>query len=710
MINRLIEKVNNLSLKHQLFGIALIILITDLFITFDIPILRQAFGFLTFTLIPGFLIVAIMRLEKLGFTEKFVLSVGLSVAFLMFVGLIINEVYYAIGYKTPLSTYSLMISFSTIMFLMIFLIMYQAYKRNDNKNFIIPTLDFKTETEKILFIIPLIFPLLSVFGTYLMNTRDNNSVLLFLYFLIPIYVALVAFLRDRVSNKVYVIAIIMIAVSLLLMQSLRSDYLLGTDIHEEHYISQTISSLMHWDMEYATTYYYSPVYNACLSVTILPAEYFSLANIDVYKIFKIFYPLIYAIVPLIVYLISKRYVGGFYAFLVSFFYMSQMYFILAGLYPIRTGLAVFFVGLAIFVFFNENIQNIKKKILFIIFLISVIFSHYSTSYTLFIVMFVSLIIVFLMKIKFKQTTALTITVVILFFSVIFFWYGQLTETPFTSGVDMVKNTLEKLNDFFVEESRNTVQLDVLTAKHLTMEAPYKISYIVHMLTFFLIGIGTIIVAYNLLKGDRKFPADYTILSFALLSVVFIVLIIPFGGYDYQRPYSVALLLLSPMFFIAGFELLKFLNKKISFCIIFSILILQFICASYLIFQIFGIPYSVTLNSEGEYYNYFWFYDEEIVSSMWLKDNKEKNIAIYGDYLCGVKNVDKAGIGCHYNFFKNNETITKAYVYLRYQNVKEKKVRIDTGYESEAMKNINEYTPLFINKNKIYNNGGSEIYQ
>ena len=65
-------------------------------------------------------------MDKLGFAEKFVLSVGLSVAFLMFVGLLINEVYYAVGYKTPLSTYSLMISFSLIMFGLLYL----TYKRN----------------------------------------------------------------------------------------------------------------------------------------------------------------------------------------------------------------------------------------------------------------------------------------------------------------------------------------------------------------------------------------------------------------------------------------------------------------------------------------------------------------------------------------------------------------------------------------------------
>ena len=182
MINKLIQKINGFDIKKQLIGIILVILMTDLFIIFDIPILRQIFAFLCFTLIPGFLIVAILRMDNLGFTEKFVLSVGLSVAFLMLAGLLTNEVYYAVGYKTPLSTYSLMISFSLIMFGLL----YWTYRRDSSKNFKIPEMDFKNEVEKLMFLIPLVFPILSVIGMYLMNTRDNNIILMFLYFCLQV--------------------------------------------------------------------------------------------------------------------------------------------------------------------------------------------------------------------------------------------------------------------------------------------------------------------------------------------------------------------------------------------------------------------------------------------------------------------------------------------------------------------------------------------
>ena len=70
-----------------------ILLLTDLIIFLKIPILRPILGFLYFTIIPGLLILHILKLNKIEFIKKFVLSVGLSVAFLIFAGLLVNSFY-----------------------------------------------------------------------------------------------------------------------------------------------------------------------------------------------------------------------------------------------------------------------------------------------------------------------------------------------------------------------------------------------------------------------------------------------------------------------------------------------------------------------------------------------------------------------------------------------------------------------------------------
>ena len=61
-----------------------LVAVADLSIILNIPVLRQVFGFVLLTFLPGFLLVQIVRLTK-NPLEKAVFLVGLSVSFLMFV-------------------------------------------------------------------------------------------------------------------------------------------------------------------------------------------------------------------------------------------------------------------------------------------------------------------------------------------------------------------------------------------------------------------------------------------------------------------------------------------------------------------------------------------------------------------------------------------------------------------------------------------------
>ena len=72
--------------KEKFVFILSIVLITDLTILLNIPFLRQIIGFLFLTLLPGVLILQILKLNKIDFLEKFILAWGLSVSFLMFFG------------------------------------------------------------------------------------------------------------------------------------------------------------------------------------------------------------------------------------------------------------------------------------------------------------------------------------------------------------------------------------------------------------------------------------------------------------------------------------------------------------------------------------------------------------------------------------------------------------------------------------------------
>ena len=176
--------------------IILMFLTADLAIILDIPYIRQIIGFLFLTLLPGLLILQILKLNKLGLTEKFVLSVGLSISFLMFFGLVINNSSLSLGYETPLVTSLLLISFN-IAFVVLAIV---GYKVNKEPIFSLPDLNLTT-SEKAFLIVPILFPALCIFGMHVMNTADNNIILMLMLFLIPIYVVFVCFFNHKFPKR-----------------------------------------------------------------------------------------------------------------------------------------------------------------------------------------------------------------------------------------------------------------------------------------------------------------------------------------------------------------------------------------------------------------------------------------------------------------------------------------------------------------------------
>jgi uncharacterized membrane protein len=128
----------------------------------------------------------------------------------------------------------------------------------------------------------------------------------------------------------------------------------------------------------------------------------------------------------------------------------------AEFYP-RTLTAVLFFALAMLVLFNGKIDPLKKRILFIVFMASCMVSHYSTTYIFFFIMLGTFIGSEILSKKYMVKKVVSLTITILFFALIFFWYSQVTEAAFNSGVRFIENTLSNLNKFFVEEMRSHFQ-------------------------------------------------------------------------------------------------------------------------------------------------------------------------------------------------------------------------------------------------------------
>ena len=738
------NEIKNLNARYYFSIFLLIILITNLAILLNIPLLRQISGFLFLTLLPGLLIIRILRLNKIDFFEKLILAWGISISFLMLFGLLVNNLSLSLGYETPLSTISLLISFN-ITFIVLGVI---GCKINKEPIFSLPNLNLTT-SEKAFLIVPILFPTLSIFGMHILNTTDSNIILMFLLFLIPIYVINVCFFDRKFPNRLYPAVIFLISISLLLLLPLRSNHLIGADVHTEYYYFQMTLDKLHWSiMEYSTL-------DACLSISLLPTIYQSILNMPTEFLYKILHSVLCSVLPVIIYVIAKKYVKEGYAFLASMYFMSNHVFFWTG-FNARANTAILFFAFAMMVLFNDRIEPLKKRILFIIFMAACMVSHYTNTYIFFFVMLGTLVGMEILSKKYHFKKVISLTLVILFFAMIFFWYSQVTETTFNVGISFISSTTRSLNDFFLMEMRSGPAQTLLGEGVVQENIVTRIHWILTWITFAFIGIGVVTLIrrykemsfpeWNFKKPDflkDKFEVVYFVLVLVCSGLLVAILAIPHlsKGYGLGRSYPFASTILAVFFVIGGIILSKhffFLLKKTCakrkdnrfFCkvffskegfegkngsqgrayfIILLVLIPYFLCITGVMCNISGDRDSIILNSEGGGYEWAYVHDQESCALKWFGNYAHvKGQKIYLAGFQGYGRVrSQGGIrkeSVDTGSFSADKEIT-GYIYLGYYNIIYGKVRDSTGAHF-----MSEYSDKFVGKKRIYDNGGSEVWR
>jgi len=172
----------------------------------EIPILRETLGFLFLTFVPGILILQLLSLD-FSKLNTWLYGIGISIAFVIFVGFFSSLVYPFLGIHSPLSLEFLTITIATITTLF-FCLIYKRRKR------IFPSLSFNIEIYPLstsLFLI--LLPVLTALGTLFVHYYSNNILLIILLItiaLIPIFAVF-----NKIPEKFFPLAVFTIFVSLL---------------------------------------------------------------------------------------------------------------------------------------------------------------------------------------------------------------------------------------------------------------------------------------------------------------------------------------------------------------------------------------------------------------------------------------------------------------------------------------------------------------
>ena len=706
------------------------IALTDIFIALDIPILRQVFGFVLLTFLPGFLILRMLRFGKTSL-EKLLFLIGLSVSFLFFVPLLMNFAYPPIGISRPISLSPLAITFSLILAGLSL----AAYKKG-SLDLQINAGGFKKLIGKIMtppVLGAALIVILGVLGG--LSVRFYLDSIFSLLLGLSIVLIVVLIIADKVSPRFYPLYILVIAIALQYSRTLASPNLFGTDAMYELYFANLVKLGGIWNQSFSVNAAVSDYY-AMLSVAVLPNVYSILLNLSTVWVFKLIYPIIVAFVPLGLYEMFRTHVkfSSKSAFLAAFVFMS--FFAFFDMMPAvtRQEIAELFFVLAALLIMNRYSQASKKAALLILFISSMVVSHYGTSYLFlcFLGIFCvgSLFVTSRVRQKSAESAA-PITIAILAVVISLGWYMSAgAGTAFEGLLGVGVHTLYVF-------STETFATNPAVASSLTL-SPAALSLIGSLLhywqtiteVFILIGLVSVIWR----RKTPKMSPQFLIFSLVSLLLLLVVLALPSLGsaLNSWRSYSIALFFLAPCC-ILGVEVAvetvsgwlganRGLVLKLTSAALIVFLVPYFLLNYGFINEVVQNPanyaFLPTQNLSGRGVDYSdnasWSYmieapvpTESVYASAWISGSAGHS-PIYADWIrapemAAYGNVSPDSVIVFSNLSAQH-LLSNAYVYLGPANVQHQSIALPTGEL-----NISS-VPALAAANRVYNSGLVQVYR
>jgi len=619
-------------------------------IGFQLPVFSQVIsvGYLIF--VPGAVFLRALNFNAQSIVEVILYIVGLSLAFIMMLGALLNAVgsFFALGL---VSTFPLLIAISAIVLALTAII----YLRDGSISKPVSIEAVSQFSLKSLVIC--VLPLLSILGTFFMNSYGVNTILLLMLFVLSIVPTIVTF--NKIPPKLYPLLIFSISLSLVYFNSLITNNLSGWDIHLEYYFADLVKTNSYWNTTLPSDY------NAMLSVVMIGPIFSDIGGLSLVWVFKIIYPLLFSIVPVALYELFKKRTNETTAFLSSFFLMATYVFYSEMVQLARQEIASIFLVLLFFLIIDGKLKSTKPRILFIIFGFALVISHYALTYLfLFSAICVLLLLAFLQsttiqlmgdrilsKIKKAQSpekpkpvvpreTFFVPKILILFLILCTFaWYFFVaSSTSLTSLTEVLSNISNATSTGFFNPSTSQGLSLVASSASTPLHAVNQVLYLLLEL-FIIVGFATLIVRARV----GNFSRTYICFAFVSLIIAFACISVPYfsDALNASRLYLFTLIFLAPLGIIGGGFLIQILGKifRIKIKSKIAIKIMAGLLGLFLLFNS-GFMYEVTkddptmmaLNNTIDYPR---FSDGEVQAAKWIANQVKTEpvnttVTVYGD--------------------------------------------------------------------------------
>jgi uncharacterized membrane protein len=571
---------------------------------------------------------------------------------------------------------------------------------------------------------------MAIFGTYLVNYYHNNILLMIMIVVIAL-VALIIGFTNWIGKKYYPYAIWVMAIALIFHVGLFTNYIPVQDVYMEYYVANTIINIHIWDYTIPVLFTHSSV----LSTTVLSPIIFYICKISLNWIYKLIFPLFVSYLPLGLYSIYSKYLNEKSSFLASYlFIVIQPFYILIPFLTKQLTAEIFL--LLILMVLTSKLHNFKKMILFVVFGMSLIVSHYGTSYLVMFMFLFTAIFLKIFEIIKKEKIKNKSTNEIIGFTLIYVvftlgWYIYISNSVSFASLVGIGNTISHsiFNEFLNPEySRGAY---TLTKKVHLLGQLLKYMYLA---ISGLIFAGYLKTLFDILKSKSKFSPIYLAFSTCWLGILGAAVAVPFFAVmNPSRLYHLAFFTLAPFSVIGAifvFNLLKKVrimgvdyNKAVKFLavflIIFMLLNTKFInemvnqpsYSRYLSENTILNQNHVNINETGNFYAGI-ITTHDVFSSKWVSKYMDKNKNIYAYNCFGEAPINAyGGISLYkldrniYKALNKKDYVQIIYLFAKYKIWYKKDILGHFIYYNASCL----YTNISNNCSKIYDNGGSQIF-
>ncbi|MDW5562357.1 MAG: DUF2206 domain-containing protein [Methanomassiliicoccus sp.] len=539
-----------LSLELSLFGI---IVIGSMGLW--VQPAQQVLGLVCFLVVPGLLLLCVLRSEEHGVIKTALLALGLSIAILMAEGLVLNTILPILGIERPLTLVPISIGQVAIVLLLCLVL----YTRPGHAPIRFSFARLSTREALISLTVIIALPAVAILAVTLFNDYGDNLVQMLLLLAVAVLI-LLSSARRWIPERAYPFLIFALSLALLLHTSLVTSYLWGWDVHKEYFFSRSVIDNGFWDMSF-----YSNV-NAMLSITMVAPLLSIVSAIDLLTIFKLVFPLVFALVPVVMFFVFRTRWDARISLLAALLLISYFSFYLDMPWLGRQQIAELFLALMLLVSFDADFRSTTKVFLFTVFAAGLVVSHYGTTYVVLLCLVLSFILLNLSRVgryilgardgrgflRYMWTQPSNIFLlrsgtVLLFFLLAWFWYFYASSS---SAFDTIVHLGNQIITAIYDDTLGpgAVQgADYLLGA--TSTKLHDVGKIVQLMTQALIGLGLVMFVWK----DRKRPTDHYFLSIAFFVVLVAALTVPYfsNALNTSRLYQICLLILSPFAILAA---------------------------------------------------------------------------------------------------------------------------------------------------------------